>query len=247
MVYTQKNKHQDGYSIKKGSNRYIERQQGCSDAQERIVDKKNNSRNNNVKKNKTIENLDLLEKIQRNNSKEYEVEQKLKKGDGLAWEQDEITYIDRQIYILNNRKIKEQILQENHNLVDVGYLEQQRIMKFVKRNYWQLELKEDVKKYIQGCFKYQQNKVQYQKKSGELHLLDISQELWQEISINIIGLLPKLNEMNTIVVIANRFTKMIRLKTTTTNIFSEDIVKIYKDEIQKLHRIPRKILSDKRP
>jgi len=31
----------------------------------------------------------------------------IKKGDGLAWEQDEITYWDRQIYIPNNRKIKE--------------------------------------------------------------------------------------------------------------------------------------------
>ena len=39
--------------------------------------------------------------------KEHEVEQTLKKRKGLAWEQDVITYIDRWIYILNNRKIKE--------------------------------------------------------------------------------------------------------------------------------------------
>ena len=33
----------------------------------------------------------------------------------------------------------------------------------------------------------------------------------------------------------------------TTNIFSEDIVKIYRDEIWKLYRVPRKILSDQGP
>jgi len=41
--------------------------------------------------------------------------------------------------------------------------------------------------------------------------------------------------------------KMIRLKATTTNIFSEGIVKIYRDKIWKLHRIPRNILSNRGP
>ena len=43
----------------------------------------------------------------------------------------------------------------------------------------------------------------------ELHLLDIPQRLWQEISINIIGPLSKSNGMDAIVVIVDRFTKMI--------------------------------------
>jgi len=53
--------------------------------------------------------------------------------------------------------------------------------------------------------------------------------------------------MDPIVVIVDRFTKMIRLKATITNVSSEGIVKIYRDEIWKLHRIPRKILSDREP
>ena len=51
--------------------------------------------------------------------------------------------------------------------------------------------------------------------------------------------------MDAIVVIVNQFTKMIQLKATTTNISSEGIVKIYRDDIWKLHRVPRKILSDR--
>jgi len=75
--------------------------------------------------------------------------------------------------------------------------------------------------------------------------LEIPKGLWQEISINIIGPLPKLNEMNAILVIIDRFTKMIRLKTTTINISLKGIAKIYRDEIWKLHGILRKILSDR--
>ena len=85
------------------------------------------------------------------------------------------------------------------------------------------------------------------KKAGELHLLEILQGPWQEISIDIVGPLLKLNGKDTIVVIVNRFTKIIWLKATTTNISSEEIAKIYQDEIWKLHGVPRKILSDRGP
>ena len=40
---------------------------------------------------------------------------------------------------------------------------------------------------------------------------------------------------------------MIQLKVTTTNISLEGIAKIYRDDIWKLHRIPRKILSNQGP
>jgi len=45
----------------------------------------------------------------------------------------------------------------------------------------------------------------------------------------------------------DRFTKMIRLKATMTNILLEEIAKIYWNKIWKLHGIPRKILSNRRP
>jgi len=75
--------------------------------------------------------------------------------------------------------------------------------------------------------------------------LEIPKGLWQEISIYIIGPLPKSNGMDAIVVIIDQFTKMISLKATTMNISSEGIAKIYRDKIWKLHGIPRKILSDR--
>ena len=120
------------------------------------------------------------------------------------------------------------------------------MLNLIKRNYWWPGLKEDIKKYIQGCFKYQQNKVQHQKKAGELYLLEIPQGLWQKISINIIGPLFRSNRMDVIVVIMDQFTKIIQLKVITTNISLEEIAEIYRDKIWKLHGVPRKILSDQR-
>ncbi len=93
--------------------------------------------------------------------------------------------------------------EENHDLADVGHPRQHKMLELIKKTYWWPGLKEDIKKYVQGYFKCQQNKVQHQKKAGELHLLDISQEPWQEININIIGPLPKSNGMDAIVVIVD--------------------------------------------
>jgi len=47
-----------------------------------------------LKRNKITNNLDILEEIQRNNTREQEVQQALKKEDGLVWEQDRIAYIE---------------------------------------------------------------------------------------------------------------------------------------------------------
>jgi len=53
--------------------------------------------------------------------------------------------------------------------------------------------------------------------------------------------------MDAIVVIVDRFIKMIHLKAVTMNVSSEEIAKIYRDDIWRLHGIPRKILSDRGP
>ena len=97
---------------------------------------------------------------------------------------------------------------------------------------------------MQECLKCQQNKVQHQRKADELHLLEIPKEPWQEISIDIIRQLPNSNGMDTILVIVDRFMKMIRLKAMTMNISSEGIAKIYRNEIWKLYGVPKTILSD---
>ena len=112
-----------------------------------------------IKRKMTVEENNILKEIRRNATREKEVVQALKKEDGLIWEEDEVVYIEERIYVPNSKKIREDILKENHNSVDVGHPGQYRMMELIKRTYWWPGLKENIKKYIQGCFKCQQNKV----------------------------------------------------------------------------------------
>ena len=92
--------------------------------------------------------LDIVKEIKRNNTQEQEVVQALKKEDRLTWKEDKIVYMEGKIYVPNNKKTREKILKENHDLVDVEHPEQQRMLELIKQNYWWPELKENVKKYV---------------------------------------------------------------------------------------------------
>ena len=58
----------------------------------------------------TGDNLDILKEICRNNTREKEIQQVLKKENGLSWKQDRIAYIEGKIYILKNKRLKKKIL-----------------------------------------------------------------------------------------------------------------------------------------
>jgi len=105
------------------------------------------------------------------------------------------------------------------------------MIELIKRNYWWPGIKNDMKNYVQECFKCQQDKVQHMKKAGELYPLEIPKGSWQEISINIIEPLLRSNRKDAIMVIVDLFTKMIQLRAITTNVLSEEITKIYQDKI----------------
>ena len=67
------------------------------------------------------------------------------------------------------------------------------------------------------------------------------------ISVDLISPLPESHGKNAIMVIVDRFSKMIRLFPTTTEITSQGVAKIFCDEVFKLHRIPHKVISDRGP
>ena len=72
-----------------------------------------------------MDESNLIKEIKRNNTREKKVVQALEKEDGLTWEEERVVYMEGRIYIPNNKKIREEILKENHDLVNVGHLGQQ--------------------------------------------------------------------------------------------------------------------------
>ena len=89
-----------------------------------------------IKRKTTVEEGDILKEIKRNTTREKEVVQALSKENGLTWEEDGVVYMEGRIYVPNNKKIKEEILKENHDSADMGHLGQYRMLELIKRTYW---------------------------------------------------------------------------------------------------------------
>ena len=62
-----------------------------------------------------------------------------------------------------------------------------------------------------------------------------------------IGLLPQSKNNDAILVVVDRLTKMIQIIPTSVGITSKKVAELYKNNIWKLHGIPRKMISDKGP
>ena len=58
-----------------------------------------------IKRKTTVEESNILKEIRKNATREKEVIQALKKEDGLTWEEDGVVYIEKKIYVPNNKKI----------------------------------------------------------------------------------------------------------------------------------------------
>jgi hypothetical protein len=70
-------------------------------------------------------------------------------------------------------------------------------------------MKKDVKRYIQGYDICQRTKITQQTWRGPIHPLPMAEAPWTDITIDMIGPLPLSEGKDTILVIVDRFSKMI--------------------------------------
>ena len=78
-----------------------------------------------IQRSQVVEETTILEKIRKNRTKKQEVCKELEKENSQLYEENRIVYVDGRIYVPNNQKIRERILQENHEPVDIGHPGQQ--------------------------------------------------------------------------------------------------------------------------
>jgi len=73
----------------------------------------------------------------------------------------------------------------------------------------------------------------------------IPEKPWSHISADFITKLPLAQGYNAILVVCNQFSKMAHFIATTERMLAEGLVKLFRDHVWKLHRLPESIVSDK--
>jgi hypothetical protein len=116
----------------------------------------------------------------------------------------------------------------------------------VKNRYWWYGMKRAIAKYVALCENCQRVKAERQRPAGLLQLLMIPQWKWEEISMDfIVGLPTTQSGYDSIWVIVDRFLKVADFIPVKTMYTGAKIAEVYIARIVCLHRVPKKIVSDR--
>ena len=82
---------------------------------------------------------------------------------------------------------------------------------------------------------------------GKLRPNNVLERLWQYISVDFIMKLPVSKDYDSILVVCDRFLKMSHFVATTEKIIAEGLARLFRDNVWKLHRLPKSVILDRRP
>ena len=75
----------------------------------------------------------------------------------------------------------------------------------------------------------------------------ILEKPWMHISADFITKLPLAQEYDSILVVVDRLTKIVHFIPTTEKTTAEGLAQLFRDNVWKLHRLPKSIISDRGP
>ena len=114
------------------------------------------------------------------------------------------------------------------------------------RNYQWLGVTKDVGRYIEGCDMCQRMKNRMEVLAGKLRLSEVLEKLWTYLTVDFITKLPVVTRKDTILVVYDRLSKITHFVATMKGILVEGLARLFRDNMQKLHRLLESIVLDKR-
>ena len=121
------------------------------------------------------------------------------------------------------------------------------MVELVTRNYWWPRVTKKVKQYVEGCDQCQRMKNRAEMSAGKLRPNQIPERLWQYILVDFITKLPMSKSHDLILVVCNRFLKMFHFVAITEKTTAEGLVRLFRDNVWKLHGLPESVISDRGP
>jgi len=81
----------------------------------------------------------------------------------------------------------------------------------------------------------------------KLKLSKVPEKPWTYLIVDFIMKLPVVAGKNTILVVCDRLSKMIYFIATTEGILVEDLARLFRDNVWRLHRLPESVVLDRDP
>jgi len=157
-----------------------------------------------------------------------------------------IMYKEGKVYVPKDNKLRAEIIRLHYDMPVGGHGGQWKTVELVTRNFWWPGVTKEVKRYVEGCDAYQQNKNCTEQPAGKLMPNSILKKPWIHILADFIIKLPLAQKYDSILVVVNRLTKMVHFISTMEKTSAEGLAWLFKDNMWKLHRLPESIILDRR-
>ena len=121
------------------------------------------------------------------------------------------------------------------------------MVELVTRNYWWPGVIREVGWYVEGCDLYQRIKNRTEEMVRKLKLSEVPEKPCTHLTVNFIMKLPVVAGKDAILVVCDRLSKMTYFMVTTEGTLAEGLARLFRDNIWKLHRLPKSVVSDRGP
>jgi len=152
---------------------------------------------------------------------------------------------EEKVYVLKNKKLRVEIIQLHHDVLVAGHKGRWKMMKLVTRNYWWPGVTRDVGRYVDGCDIYQKMKNRTEAVMEKLKLSKVLEKSWTHLTVDFITKLLLVAGKDTILVVCNRLSKITHFVATTEGTSAEELTRLFRDNVWKLHGLPKSVVSDK--
>jgi len=164
------------------------------------------------------------------------------------WQVEEgLVLKEGRVYVLKDEKLRVEIIRLHHDMSIAGHRGQWKTVELVTRNYWWPGVTKEVKRYVERCDQCQRIKNRVEMPAGKLRPNQIPERPWQHISVDFITKLPVSKGHDSILVVCDRFSKMSHFVVMTEKTMVEGLVRLFRDNVWKLHRLPESVISDRGP
>jgi hypothetical protein len=148
----------------------------------------------------------------------------------------------------NSPEIKNIILKNCIMCIMLGTIGYQKIVAVIRKQYYWSDMKKEVVDFIARCLECQKVKAEHKHPTHLLHHFPILEWKWEVIKMDFITKLPTTaKQHDSIIVVVDKLTKASHFVPVKSTYKATNIIDIYMREIDKLHGVPKTIVSDRDP
>ena len=144
-------------------------------------------------------------------------------------------------YISKDKILRVKIIQFYYDILLAKYRERWKMIELVTNNYQWLGVIKDIRRYVNGYVLYQRTRNYMKALIVNIIANKMLEKLWIYLIVTKLPLVAKKNE---ILVVYNRLSEMVYFIVMIKRILVEGLVRLFRDNIWKLYRLPESVILD---